>query len=121
MLRKGVSVRKLRILIILVVVFGVIGAGGWVVVKKRAAAGKKGTVVRVEPAQPTELLEFVSAPAELEPYPSGPVPVSRKERSTRARACRPLAERSISRPLPGTGSIPTTRSNPAGISATPMM
>ncbi len=67
MLRKGVSVRKLRILIILVVVFGVLGVGGWAVVKKRAAAGKKGTIVRVEEAQPTELLEIVSAPAELEP------------------------------------------------------
>jgi HlyD family secretion protein len=60
-------VRKLRILIILVLVFGVIGAGGWVVVTRRAAAGKKATIVRVEEAQPTELLEFVSAPAELEP------------------------------------------------------
>jgi len=62
-----VSVRKLRILIIFVLIIGVVGAGGWVVVKKRAAAGKKATVVRVEEAQPTELLEFVSAPAELEP------------------------------------------------------
>ncbi len=61
------SVRKLRILIIFALIIGVVGAGGWVVVKKRAAAGKKATVVRVEEAQPTELLEFVSAPAELEP------------------------------------------------------
>ncbi len=61
------SVRKLRILIIFVLIFGVVGAGGWVVVKKRAAAGKKATVVRVEELQPTELQEFVSAPAELEP------------------------------------------------------
>ena len=36
-------------------------------VKKRLAAGQKPTIVRVEEAQPTELLEFVSAPAELEP------------------------------------------------------
>ena len=61
------SVRKLRILIIVVLVLGVLGAGGWVVVKKRAAAAKKATIVRVEEVQPTELLEFVSAPAELEP------------------------------------------------------
>ncbi len=61
------SVRKLRILIILLVVFGVLGAGGWFVVKKRLAAAKKATIVRVEEAQPTELLELVSAPAELEP------------------------------------------------------
>jgi HlyD family secretion protein len=62
-----VSVRKLRILIILVLIFGVVGGGGWVVVKRRAAASGKATIVRVEEAQPTELLEFVSAPAELEP------------------------------------------------------
>ena len=61
------SVRKLRILIIFVVIIVVVGAAGGFVVKKRAAAGKKATVVRVEEAQPTELLEFVSAPAELEP------------------------------------------------------
>ncbi len=67
MVRKGATVRKLRILIIFVLIFGVVGAGGWVVVKKRAAAGKKATVVRIEAAQPGELLEFVSAPAELEP------------------------------------------------------
>jgi len=60
-------VRKLRILVILALIVGVVGAGGWVVVKKRAAAGKKATIVRVEEARPTELLEFVSAPAELEP------------------------------------------------------
>jgi len=62
-----VSVRKLRILIILVVILGVVGAAGGYVVKKRMAAGKKPTIVRVEVVQPGELLEFVSAPAELEP------------------------------------------------------
>jgi HlyD family secretion protein len=35
--------------------------------KKRLAAAQKATIVRVEEAQPTELLELVSAPAELEP------------------------------------------------------
>jgi HlyD family secretion protein len=62
-----VSVRKLRIVIILVLILGVMGAAGFYVVKKRVAAGQKPTIVRVEEAQPTELLEFVSAPAELEP------------------------------------------------------
>ena len=65
--RKGVSVRKLRILIISVLVLGlVIGAGGFVV-KRRMAAGQKPTIVRVDELKQTELLEFVSAPAELEP------------------------------------------------------
>jgi HlyD family secretion protein len=60
-------VGSIRTLIIFVLIFGVLGAGGWMVVKKRAAARKKGTIIRVEEAKPTELLEFVSAPAELEP------------------------------------------------------
>jgi HlyD family secretion protein len=60
-------VRKLRIVIILVLILGVMGAAGLYVVKKRLAASQKATVVRVEEAKPTELLEFVSAPAELEP------------------------------------------------------
>lgn len=59
--------RKLRILIIFVLVLAVVGAAGFFVVKKRVAAGQKPTIVRVEEAKPTELLEFVSAPAELEP------------------------------------------------------
>jgi HlyD family secretion protein len=62
-----VSVRKLRIIIIFVLVLAVVGGAGWVVVKKRIAASQKATIVRVEEAQPAELLEFVSAPAELEP------------------------------------------------------
>lgn len=61
------SVRKLRIIIIFVLVLAVVGGAGWVVVKKRIAASQKPTIVRVEEAQPAELLEFVSAPAELEP------------------------------------------------------
>lgn len=59
--------RKLRILIIIVLVLGVVVGGGGFVVKKRMAAAQKPTIVRVEEAKPTELLETVSAPAELEP------------------------------------------------------
>jgi len=60
-------VRKLRILIIFVLILGVVGVAGSFVMKKRAAAARKATIVRVEAAGPGELLEFVSAPAELEP------------------------------------------------------
>ncbi|OHB64447.1 MAG: hypothetical protein A2Y76_05630 [Planctomycetes bacterium RBG_13_60_9] len=59
--------RKLRILIILVVIIGVVGAGGAFVAKKRAAAASKPTIVRIEDVVPGELVEFVSAPGELEP------------------------------------------------------
>ncbi len=59
--------RKLRILIILVVVIAVAGLAVAFVVRKRAAAGKKPTIVRVEEVQPGELIEFVSAPGEIEP------------------------------------------------------
>ena len=61
------SVRKLRILIILVVVIAVVGRAAGYVVKKRVAAANKPTVVRVEEAQPGELMEFVSAPARSSP------------------------------------------------------
>jgi HlyD family secretion protein len=60
-------VRKLRILIIFAVIIGVVGAAAGFVVIKRAAAAKKATIVRVEAVQPGELLEFVSAPGDLEP------------------------------------------------------
>ena len=59
--------RKLRILIILVVVIAVVGLAGGFVVKKRMKSGKKPTIVRVEQVQPGELIEFVSAPGEIEP------------------------------------------------------
>jgi HlyD family secretion protein len=60
-------VRKLRILVIFVLIIGVVGAAAGFVVKKRMAAARKATIVRVEVVEPGELLEFVSAPAELEP------------------------------------------------------
>jgi len=60
-------VRKLRILIILVVVIAVAGLAGAFVVRKRVAAGKKPTIIRAEEVRPGELIEFVSAPGEIEP------------------------------------------------------
>ncbi len=61
------SVRKLRILLIFgVVIAVVVGAGGFVA-RKRAAASKKATIVRVEEARLGEMVEFVSAPGETEP------------------------------------------------------
>jgi HlyD family secretion protein len=65
--RKGVGVRKLRILVILVAVIGVVLLVGAFMVKKRAASANNATTVRVEAAEPGELVEFVSAPGELEP------------------------------------------------------
>ncbi len=59
--------RKLRILIIVIAVIAVVLLGGAFVVKKRMAAGKKPTIVRVEECLPGELVEFVSAPGEIEP------------------------------------------------------
>jgi HlyD family secretion protein len=64
---KGVSVRKIRILIVFVMILAVVGAAAGFVIKKRAAAAKKPTIVRVEEVQPGELVEFVSAPGEIEP------------------------------------------------------
>ncbi len=61
------SVRKIRILIVFVMILAVVGAAAGFVVKKRAAAARKSTIVRVEEVQPGELVEFVSAPGEIEP------------------------------------------------------
>ena len=69
--RKGLRVRTLRLVIILVVVIAVLVAAvavaGVVVVGKRIAAARRPTIVRVEEVQPGELIEFVSAPGEIEP------------------------------------------------------
>ena len=59
--------RKSRIVIILVVVVAVAGLAAAYVMWKRLAAAKKPTIVRVEEVQPGELIEFVSAPGEIEP------------------------------------------------------
>jgi HlyD family secretion protein len=65
--RKGVEVRKLRVLIVLAVVVGVVLLVAAYMVKKRAAKANNATTVRIETVQPGELVEFVSAPGELEP------------------------------------------------------
>lgn len=60
--------RKLRILIIVVVALAVVGlAAGFVVRRRMAGGGEKATIVRIEPVQHAELIEFVSAPGEIEP------------------------------------------------------
>jgi len=66
-LEKGAGVRKLRILIVAVVVIALVAGAGGFVMKKRASAGKKPTIVRIEEVQPGQLIEFVSAPGEIEP------------------------------------------------------
>jgi HlyD family secretion protein len=65
--KKGVGVRKLRILIIFLVVVGIVFLGVVYIVRKRAANAGNATTVRIEAVQPGELVEFVSAPGELEP------------------------------------------------------
>jgi HlyD family secretion protein len=64
---KGVRGRKLHVVLILVVVVAAAGLTAAFTVKKRMAAGKKPTSVRVETVQLAELIEFVSAPGEIEP------------------------------------------------------
>ncbi|MBN1361131.1 MAG: efflux RND transporter periplasmic adaptor subunit [Sedimentisphaerales bacterium] len=59
--------KAVRIIVIVVVVLAVIGGAGFVVVKKRAGAGAKPTIVRVEAAQIGKLIEVVSAPGAIEP------------------------------------------------------
>ncbi|MEN6575734.1 MAG: efflux RND transporter periplasmic adaptor subunit [Phycisphaerales bacterium] len=60
--------RKLRIVIIIVVALAVVGlAAGFVVKRRMAGGGEKPTIVRIEPVQRAELIEFVSAPGEIEP------------------------------------------------------
>jgi HlyD family secretion protein len=62
-----VRVRKLRVLIIVVVALAVVGLAAGFVVKRRKVGGEKPTIVRIEPVQRAELIEFVSAPGEIEP------------------------------------------------------
>lgn len=59
--------KKLRILIIIVVVVAVIALVGGFVVRRRMSASGEPTIVRVEEVVPGELVEFVSAPGEIEP------------------------------------------------------
>ncbi|HPC95460.1 MAG TPA: efflux RND transporter periplasmic adaptor subunit [Sedimentisphaerales bacterium] len=61
------SARVLVILLVIVLVLGVLGGGGFVLVRGRGSAANKATVVRVEEARIGELIEIVSAPGEIEP------------------------------------------------------
>jgi len=60
-------VSKFRIVIIVVVALAVVGLAAGFVVTRRKAGGEKPTIVRIEPIQVGELIEFVSAPGEIEP------------------------------------------------------
>ena len=60
-------VKKSRIIIIVVIVLLVVAAGIGAVVRAKIKGGKKPTIVRIESAQRGELIEFVSAPGEIEP------------------------------------------------------
>jgi len=60
-------VKKSRVIIIVVVVILVVIAGGGMAVRSRLKTLPKATTVRVENAQRGQLIEFVSAPGEIEP------------------------------------------------------
>jgi HlyD family secretion protein len=60
-------VKKSRVIIIVVVVVLVVVAGGGMAVKSRFKGPDRTTTVRIEKAQRGELIEFVSAPGEIEP------------------------------------------------------
>ncbi len=65
--RKGLKMRKYVVIVVILLVVITAAAGiGWVVRAKIKAAGKP-TVVRVERPERGELIEFVSAPGEIEP------------------------------------------------------
>jgi HlyD family secretion protein len=60
-------VKKSRIIIIVVIVFLVVTAGIGAVIRTKMKGGRKPTTVRIENPQRGELIEFVSAPGEIEP------------------------------------------------------
>ena len=59
--------KKSHIIIIVIVVFLVVSAGIGVVIRSKMKGGRKPTIVRIESPQRGELIEFVSAPGEIEP------------------------------------------------------
>ena len=59
--------KKSRIIIIVIVLIVVVAVGAGIVVKMKMKGGTKPTIVRIENAQNGELIEFVSAPGEIEP------------------------------------------------------
>jgi HlyD family secretion protein len=60
-------VKKSRIIIIAVILVLVLAGVVGIVIKVKAGSSGKPTIVRVEKAQKGELIEFVSAPGEIEP------------------------------------------------------
>jgi HlyD family secretion protein len=59
-------VKKSRIIIIVIVTLVLVSVIG-IVIKVKAGSSSKPTIVRIEKAQKGELIEFVSAPGEIEP------------------------------------------------------
>jgi len=66
-LEKGSIVRRLGIVIVVSVIILVVGSPVAFVVAKRVAAARKPTIVRLEAVHTGQLVEFVSAPGEIEP------------------------------------------------------
>jgi HlyD family secretion protein len=64
---KGFRVKKLRIIIIVVIVLIVVAGGIGAAFRHKMKGDKKSTIVRIENANQGELIEFVSAPGEIEP------------------------------------------------------
>jgi HlyD family secretion protein len=60
-------VKKSRIIIISVIITLVVVSAAAIVYKVKSGASSKPTIVRIEKAQRGELIEFVSAPGEIEP------------------------------------------------------
>jgi len=60
-------VKKSRIIIIVIIVLFVVVAGIGGAIRAKFKSGQKSTVVRIESPQRGELIEFVSAPGEIEP------------------------------------------------------
>ncbi len=59
--------KKSRIIFIVIIVLLVVATGIGVAIRAKFKGGKKPTIVRIESAQRGELIEFVSAPGEIEP------------------------------------------------------
>jgi HlyD family secretion protein len=60
-------VKKFGVVIITIIAILAAGSGIWVLVRARLKAGHKPTVVRIETPHRGELIEFVSAPGDIEP------------------------------------------------------
>jgi len=60
-------VKKSHIIIIVIIVLLVVAVGIGVVIRAKFTSGRKQTIVRIESPQRGELIEFVSAPGEIEP------------------------------------------------------